>query len=50
MPKKTKKDKRQELKELLKRNLPGCFDREPAPAYSEGNLEELIDKIIQLLK
>ncbi len=36
---------KEQVKELLKLKLPAVFEREPAPAYAEGNLNALIDQI-----
>ena len=39
----------EEIKELLKKKLPSCFEREPAPAYT-GNLDKLVEEIVALCK
>jgi hypothetical protein len=41
-------NKREELLALLKAKMPATFEREPAPAFAEGNLNALVDAIIAL--
>lgn len=36
-----------DLKELLKKKMPSCFDREPASAFN-SNLDKLVEDIIKL--
>ena len=40
-----KRDVHADLVELLKKRLPGVFDREPAPAYN-SKLDLLVDDIL----
>lgn len=44
----TENDTHAELLALLKSKLPGCFEREPAAAYT-SNLNVLAQEIINLL-
>lgn len=46
---KEKSDKKSELVELLKEGTPRTFEREPAPAFSQAELEKLSERIIELL-
>lgn len=41
-------DKRETLLALLKARTPGIFEREPAQAFAEGNLQKLVDDILAL--
>jgi len=43
-------EKTETLKLILKTKSPGIFEREPAPAFAEGNLNKLVEDIICLLK
>jgi hypothetical protein len=42
-------DKKEVVKDLLKKKLPAVFEREPAPAYN-SNLDKLVDELVELLK
>lgn len=41
-------DVKESLKNLLKNKMCGCFEREPVPAFAEGNLNNLITEINKL--
>lgn len=46
----TKKEvsKRDAVLALLKARMPAAFEREPAPAFAQGNLEALADDLLDL--
>lgn len=41
-------DKKGDLLKLLKDKTPGIFEREPSPAFAEGNLNKLVEEIENL--
>lgn len=43
-----KETSKEDLKTLLKARLPAVFEREPAPAYAEGKLDQLVEDILAL--
>jgi hypothetical protein len=42
-------DVKASVKALIKAKSPAIFEREPAPAFAEGNLDRLVDSIMELV-